>query len=70
MPLPSTCSVLAPEYKKDIDKLDQVQQRATKVITGLENLASEEKRCDWGLFSLKRLLWRDMIAVPQHLLTG
>jgi len=43
MLLLSICSVLAPEYKKDIDKLEQVQWRAARFIRRLENLAYEEK---------------------------
>lgn len=71
MPLLSICSILAPEFKKDIDKLEQVQGKATKVMTGLENLACKEKLWDWGLLSLeRRWLWRDTITVLQHLPTG
>ena len=71
MLLLSICSVLAPEYKKDIDKLEQVQWRAARFIRRLENLAYEEKLWDWGLYNLeKRWLWRDLIAVLQHLLAN
>lgn len=62
---------MAPKYEKDIDKLERVQWKATKVIRGLEKFAYKEKLWDLGLFSLrKRWLWRDLIAAPQHLPTG
>ncbi|KAK4823444.1 hypothetical protein QYF61_002189 [Mycteria americana] len=68
MPLLSICSILAPKYKKNIDKLERVQQRATKVIRGLENLAYKQKLWDWGLLSLaKRWLWSP--PAPTHRLT-
>lgn len=71
MPLLHICSILAPENKKDIDKLEWVRQRDTKAIRGLENLAYEKKPWDWSLFSLeKKLLWRALIAVSQDVSTA
>ena len=41
----------APQFKKDRDLLQRVQQRVTKMIRDLEHLLSEEKLRDLGLFS-------------------
>ena len=42
----------APRYKKDRDLLQRLQQRAVKMIKGLEHLSYEERLSDLGPFSL------------------
>ena len=44
----------APQYKTDVDILNRIQQRATKMIKGLEHLSQEERLGDLALFSLEK----------------
>ncbi|KFW01643.1 hypothetical protein N327_07946, partial [Fulmarus glacialis] len=61
----------SPQHRKDMDLLEWVQRRASKMIRGMEHLSYEERLRELGLFSLQmRRLQVDLIAAFQYFKRG
>ena len=57
-----------PQSMRDMDMLERVQQRASKVMKGLKHLTYEERLRELGLFSLEKR--RNLINVYEYLIGG
>ena len=44
----------SPQYKRDMDLLERIQRKATKMIHGMEHLSYEDKLRELGMFSLEK----------------
>ena len=54
----------SPYYRKDVETLERVQRRFTRMLPGMEGLSYEERLEKLGLFSLERRRLRgDLIEV-------
>ena len=52
--LENCVQIWIPQYGGDVNLLERIQRRATKVIRGMEHLPYEDRLRDLGLFSMEK----------------
>ncbi|GAB0178236.1 hypothetical protein GRJ2_000288900 [Grus japonensis] len=53
-----------PQYRRDMELLERVQRRDTKLIGGMEHLSYEDRLTELGLFSLQKAPGRSNFGLP------
>jgi len=60
----------SPQHKKDMDLLERVQRKATKMVRGLEHLSCEKRLRHLGLFSMENRRLQEDLNMALEYLTG
>ena len=61
---------MSAQYRKDIDKLEQVQQRATRTVRGLKHLSVRKGWWYWACSTSRRLQGGRDLTACQYLQGG
>jgi len=62
--LESCIQLWSPQYKKDVELLEQVQRRSTNMIRGLEQLSYEERQIELVSSAWRREGFRETLLQP------
>jgi len=62
--LESSVQLWSPQHKKDMDLLERVQKRATKMVQGLKHLSYEDRLRELGPLSLEKAAGRPYSSLP------